>query len=268
MDLGLHGKVALVTGASRGIGLAVAKTLAEEGCSVGLVARESEDLRKAEADMAKSGTPALAIAGDVMVPSDVKLAVERVSRAFGPVEILINNAGGGPGFRVGFDEVKDEDWLAMFELNLLSTVRFTRAVLPGMLKMNRGSIVMVSTDAAAQPERYVPHYSVAKAGVLNLAKSLSRKYGSDGIRVNTVSPGMIRTTQLGHFLEQQAHEQGKTIDEVERALVQQSRPDITARRAGTPEEVAAVIAFLASPRASYVNGANIRVDSGEVLSIT
>lgn len=267
MDLEMRGSVALVTGASRGIGLAVARTLAAEGCAVGLVARGAEALQGVEEELKATGAVALALSADVTDRVSVDSAVERFSRELGRIEILVNNAGGSSGFGRQFDELSDEDWEEAFRLNLLSAVRVTRAVLPGMREAGQGSIVMVATDAAAQPGGFVPHYTTAKAGILNLARSLSRKYGPEGIRVNTVSPGMVRTTQLTAFLEQRAKSQGTTVEEAERALVRESRPDITAGRAGTPEEIAAVVAFLASPRASYVNGANWRVDSGEVLSI-
>ncbi len=360
MDLELRGRVALVTGASRGIGLAVARTLAAEGCVVGLVARGAKELHRVEEELRATGAVALAVSADVTDRAAVDSAVQRFSRELGQIEILVNNAGGSTAFGRQFDQLSDEDWEQAFRLNVLSAVWVTRAVLPGMREAGQGSIVMVATDAAAQPGGFVPHYTAAKAGILNLAKSLSRKYGPEGIRVNTVSPGMVRTTQLtafleqkaksqgttveeaertlvresrpditagrgsivmvatdaaaqpggfvphysaakagilnlarslsrkyGHegirvnvvspgmvrttqltaFLEQRAKSQGTTVEEAERSLVRESRPDITVGRAADPAEVATVIAFLVSPRASYVNGANWRVDSGEVLSI-
>ncbi len=268
MGLGLKGRVALVTGASRGIGLATARVLAAEGCRVGLIARGPEELGRVEAELASQGATVLALPADVTDPAAIQHAVERCSRELGPVEILVNNAGGSTGFGKNFDQIGDDDWARELELNLLSAARVTRAVLPGMRQARRGSIVMVVTDTAVQPMGFVPHYGAAKAGLLNLAKALSRTYGPEGIRVNSVSPGVVRTTQLTAFLEQRAKAQGTTVEEAERTLVRESRPEITSGRAGTPEEVAAVIAFLASPRASYVNGANWRVDSGEVLGIT
>ncbi len=268
MDLQLRNGVALVTGASRGIGLAVAQALAAEGCSVGLVARESEHLRAAEHELSAGGARVVAVGADLTDAAAIPPAVARVAELLGPIEILINNVGGGPGMGQKFDAARDEDWLRMWELNLLSAVRVTRAVLPDMQRLGRGSIVLVATDAAMQPGGFVPHYTAAKAGVLNLAKGLSRTYGPQGIRVNAVSPGMVRTDQLRGFLEQRAAAQGTTVEEAERALVHQSRPDITAGRAADPAEVAAVIVFLASPRAAYVDGANWRVDSGEVLAMS
>lgn len=268
MDLGLTGRVALVTGASRGIGLATARMLAAEGCRVGLVARGEEDLRRAEGELTTNGVTALAIAADVTDAAAVQRTIGRFTRELGPIEILVNNAGGSTGFGIGFDQLGDDEWYRGIQLNLLSAVGVTRAVLPGMRQLGRGSIVMISTDAAIQPQGVQPHYAAAKAALLSLAKSLSRTYGPEGIRVNTVSPGMVRTAQLTAFLEESAKAQGTTVDEAERTLVRTRRPDITAGRAGRPEEVAAVITFLVSPRASYVNGANWRVDSGEVLAIT
>lgn len=268
MDLELRGKVALVTGASRGIGFAVAKTLADEGCSVGMIARGEEDLHQAEQEIVVNRAMAMAIPADVTDPASMQEAIERISTALGPIEILINNAGGSTGFGKDFEQINDEDWLQALDLNLLSAVRITRAVIPGMVKLGHGSVVMVATDAAVQPDKFVPHYTASKAALLSLSKSLSRQYGPRGIRVNTVSPGMVETTQLHELLEKRASEHGRSVEEAGQNLVHESRPWITAGRPATPEEVASVIVFLVSPRASYVNGANYRVDSGEVLAIT
>jgi len=267
MDLNLQGRAALVTGASRGIGLATAKVLADEGCAVGLVARKSEELQQAEQDLITNGRTARAVAADLTDPAVIQRTVDEITHALGPIEILVNNVGGSTGFGVTFDKLSDEQWQHALELNLLSSVRITRAVLVNMQSLQRGSIVMVATDVATQPGGFVPHYAAAKAGIVNLAKSLSRTYGPEGIRVNTISPGMVRTSQLSKFLEEKAAKEGVTVEEAERTLVRNSRPEITLGRAADPLEIAVVIAFLASPRSSYVNGVNWHVDSGGVLAM-
>ena len=266
MDLQLVGSGALVTGASRGIGLAVAQTLAAEGCAVALAARDSEQLHAA-ADLEAAGHKALALPADLTDPGAAAAAVESAVHELGSLEVLVNNLGGSSGFGVGFEDLSDEKWQRALDLNLLSAVRVTRAALPHLLAGGGGSVVMIGTDAAAQPGGFVPHYTAAKAGLLNLGKSLSRTYGRQGVRVNTVSAGMVLTDKLAGFLQKRAREQGVSFEEAERTLVQETRPDIAAGRAARPEEVAAVVAFLVSPRASYVNGANWRVDSGDVLAM-
>ncbi|MDD5371333.1 MAG: SDR family oxidoreductase [Anaerolineaceae bacterium] len=268
MDLELKERVALVTGASRGIGLATAHRLAEEGCRLGLIARGTDDLHKAEHDLTLNcGATVMAVPADATNPEEIETAVDSITKQLGPIEILVNNVGGNVGFGGSFEDVHDDQWQEVLELNLFSVIRMTRAILPGMRRLGHGSIVMVATDAAVQPERFVPHYAAAKAAVLSLAKSLSRQYGPEGIRVNTVSPGMVLTSQLRSYLGKIASAQNISLDEAARTLVRETRPWITAGRPGNPEEIANVIAFLVSPRAAYVNGSNYRIDSGEVLSI-
>ncbi len=267
MDLELKDKTALVTGASRGIGLAVARRLAAEGCRVGLIARSSDDLRGAARELTSLGAEAVAVPADLMDPAAVRPAVERVTAALGTIEILVNNAGGSAQMGVTFEDLTDEDWQSAIELNLLSVVRVTRAVLPGMRELGRGSIVIVSTDAALQPEGFVPHYTAAKAALLNLSKGLSRQLGRIGIRVNAVSPGMTLATNLSNFLNQRAAEQGISLAEAGQKLVRETQLNIAAGRPAETSEIADAIAFLVSPRAAYINGINLRIDSGRTLSM-
>jgi 3-oxoacyl-[acyl-carrier protein] reductase len=267
MDLELNDRVALVTGASRGIGLAVARCLAAEGCKVGMIARSSDDLRGAAKELTGLGAQAVAVPADLMDAAAVKPAVERVTAALGPIEILVNNAGGSTRMGVTFEDLTDEDWQGALELNLLSVVRVTRAVLPGMRELGRGSIVIVSTDAAMQPEGFVPHYTAAKAALLNLSKGLSRQLGREGIRVNAVSPGMTLATSLNNFLKQRAAEQGMSVAEAGQKLVRETQLNISAGRPAETSEIADAVAFLVSPRAAYINGINQRIDSGRTLSM-
>jgi NAD(P)-dependent dehydrogenase (short-subunit alcohol dehydrogenase family) len=252
MDLGLTGKVALVTGASRGIGKAIALGLAAEGCRVGLVARTREAVESAAAEVAALGVEALPIVADVAVAADIERMIEAVAARWGRLDVLVNNVGGRRGG--AFLETTDADWLGAFELNVLSAIRASRAAVPHLRRQGGGAIVMVSSMFALAGWMNMAHYSAAKGAVLALAKSLARELGPDNIRVNAVGPGLIRTPMT------------------ERS--QAGNPQVFAERAaGTPlrrlttvEEVAATIAYLASPAASSLTGQCLSPSSGEVFT--
>lgn len=266
MDLGLEGKVALVTGASKGIGKAIAGALAAEGCQVVLCARGKEELEAAAEDIRATGGAAYAVAADMSDATEIKeLAEETVSR-FGTVDILVNNAGGveSPS---PFEELSDEDWLEALELNLLSAVRLTRAVLPQMRERGWGRIVNIASESGIQPDPFMPHYNASKAALINLTKSLSKAYAKDGILVNAVSPAAVRTPLIERMFEEMAEEKGVSKEEAEASFLRENRPHIVVGRPGEPEETAAVVVFLASEASSFVTGSDYRVDGGSVASI-
>lgn len=258
MDLGLKDKVAIVTGASRGIGKAVALELAREGCRVVLSARGEEDLRQAAGEVGEVGD-ALAVPADVTKPDEVeKLVGETVDR-YGRIDVLVNNAG-GIGRPASFEELSDEEWFEVLDLNLFSAVRLTRAVLPYMREQGWGRIINISSESGIQPDPFMPHYNASKAALINLTKSLSKAYGAEGILVNVVSPAFVMTPAVQGMLVDVAEKRGISGEEAEAAFLEENRPNIVVGRAGTSEETAAVVAFLASERASFVAGANYRVD--------
>jgi 3-oxoacyl-[acyl-carrier protein] reductase len=266
MELGLEGKVALVTGASKGIGKAIGAALAAEGCRVILSARGEEDLEAAVEEIRAAGGVAHAIAADMSDAEEIeKLAGETISRV-GTVDVLVNNAG-GIGSPSPFEELSDEDWLGALELNLLSAVRLIRAVLPRMREQGWGRIINVASESGIQPDPFMPHYNASKAALINLTKSLSKAYASEGVLVNVVSPATIRTPLVEGMFEDLAEERGISKEEAEAAFLQESRPNIVLGRVGEAEETAAVVAFLASEAASFVTGSNYRVDGGSVASI-
>ena len=244
MDLGLNGSVCLVTGSTGGIGSALAGLLRAEGAQVVTVGRSGGDV---QADLARAGEP--------------ERVVRETEEQFGRIDVLVNNVG--VAYQRSFEEVTDADWDALWELNVMSYVRTIRAVLPGMKARGGGVIVNVSSTAGKRPSASMPDYSVTKAAVLSLSRLIADVYAKDGIRCNAVTPGPTATEAWlgdGGLADQQAARSGKTRDEV-LAAVGSGRP---LGRLAEPEEIASVIAFLCSPRSSYVTGAAWSADGGTV----
>jgi NAD(P)-dependent dehydrogenase (short-subunit alcohol dehydrogenase family) len=266
MDLGLKEKIILVTGASRGIGKAIAAAFAAEGSSVILTARNQQDLDLAVQEIQMQGGHALAIAADVTNAGEVQRLVQQTIAHGGAIHVLVNNVGGADGF-APFEELPDEAWMNAFQRNVLSTVRLIRAVLPAMKQQHWGRIINISSEAGTQPDPFLPHYGAAKAAVTNVTKSVSRTYAGDGILANTVSPGWTWTPLVEQLFLAQARERGITLEEFQQAFLQESRPHLALRRACTPEEVASAVVFLASEAASFITGTNLRVDGGSITSI-
>jgi NAD(P)-dependent dehydrogenase (short-subunit alcohol dehydrogenase family) len=262
MDLELNGRTAVVTGASKGIGLAVARTLTEEGAHVVAVSRGGS----AELD----AMGAEHVSADLMDPAAPAAAIERAVDAFGGVDILVNNAGGPPPGtslpRFGFLELSDRDWLDMIEFNLLSAVRACRAAIPAMLERGGGAIVNVSSVHGVQPSAVNVDYGAAKAAMINLTKALSEEFGPQGIRVNGVCPGPVLTpwwTDEGGAADILAGHTGTDRDGVLSTLAPEMMR-LTTGRLADPREIAETVAFLASPHAASTTGTEVVVDSGMV----
>jgi 3-oxoacyl-[acyl-carrier protein] reductase len=262
VDLGLRGRVALVLAASKGLGRASAAALAAEGCDVAIGARGAAALEAtAAAIRASGGGRVLAIPVDVTDAAAACAFVEMALREFGRIDILVNNAG-GPPFG-SFDAFDDDAWRAAFELNLLSTVRLSRLVLPHLPHDGGGRIINV---VSLSVKTFLPGSvlsTAARLGVVGMTKLLADEVGPRGITVNSVAPGVIltdrvRTTRLDAMVAGGLSE--------EEALVQIGAT-IPLRRVGRPEEFGAVVAFLASARASYITGATIPVDGGAIRAI-
>lgn len=258
MDLGLKGKAALVTAASKGMGKACALGLAAEGARVAMCARTERELRAAAEEVrGKTGAAVLAVPADVTRAADVKALVTRVGEAFGGVDVLVANAGGPP--RGNFDELTDDQWQGAFELSLLSTVRLIREVLPSMRQRKWGRIVTIQSSSVKQPIPGLLLSNAVRPGVAGLVKTLASELGKDNILINTVCPGRIMTDRfLGG-----AAQAGLSVEQF---LARQSA-EIPLGRIGTPEEFAHVVVFLASERASYVTGATLQVDGGLVRGL-
>jgi len=263
MDFNLKGKVVLITGASKGIGKAAAQAFVNEGARVAINARGADELRAAAAEI---GGDTLAVSADVTHPPDVERMVAEVTQRFGTIHVLVNNAGGALK-TAPFDQLSDEDWLRVVDLNLLSAVRVSRAVLPYMQRQKWGRIINVSTAGAEQPDGEMAAYNAAKAALNNLTKTLSKAYARDGILVNTISPAMTKSPRLEQRLNQVAKERGISIPEAEEYLLALRRSHNVLRRAARTEEVASAIVFLAGDGATFITGANLRVDAGSVAAM-
>jgi len=250
VQLELENQVAVVTGSTGGIGAEAARLLAVEGARVvtsgrGAAPNVGEELH-VRADLARAGEPE-------------RLLAE--ASALGPVDVLVNNVG--DAYQADFLEVTDEQWDAMWQLNVMSYLRAMRAVLPAMRERGRGAIVNVSSTSGKRPSTAMPNYSVTKAAVLSLSRLVADLYARDGIRCNAVTPGPTSTQAWlgdGGLADQQAERSGKSRDEV-LAAVGAGRP---LGRLAQPEEIAAVIVFLCSERASFVTGAAWSADGGTV----
>ena len=252
MDLGLSGSVCLVTGSTSGIGLESARLLAAEGATVVTSGRR---------DAPPGAGETLHVAADLGRAGEPERLVREVEAQFGRVDCLVNNVG--LAVQRSFEEVTDEHWDELWQLNVMSYVRTIRAVLPGMKERQAGVIVNVSSTAGKRPSASMPDYSVTKAAVLSLSRLIADVYAKDGIRCNAVAPGPTATEAWlgkGGLADQQAERTGKTRDEV-LAAVGGGRP---LGRLAEPGEIAAVIAFLCSGRAGYVTGAAWSADGGTV----
>jgi NAD(P)-dependent dehydrogenase (short-subunit alcohol dehydrogenase family) len=268
VELNLTDKVAVVTGGSKGIGLATVRTLRAEGARVVAASRKSNP----ELD-ALVGPGLLHVPADLTDPDAPAAVVERAIDVFGGLDVLVNNAGGPPPGvalpRFSFLPLSDADWRAMFEFNLFSAVRAARAAIPAMLERGGGSIVTVSSTTARQPGAMNADYAAAKAALSTLTKSLSEEFAAQGVRVNTVSPGPVRTpwwTDEGGAADILAAALGSDRD----AVLERGAPEAMGLHTGRlldPQEVADVIALLASPRSASTTGADFVVDGGFLKAV-
>lgn len=258
MDLGLHGRVAIVCASSQGLGKAAAAGFAREGAHVVMCSRDTRKLGGAAQEIAAAaaGVQVVPVTADVTKASHIKRLVGIAARRFGRIDILVTNAGGPPV--ATFADLDDKAWVKGFELNLLSTIRCIRAVLPYMEKQKWGRIINITSIAAKQPVEDLVISSTVRPGILGLSKVLANQFGKDGICVNSVAPGFILTGRQRDIGEARADRLGVTPEK----YLEDLGRGIPAGRLGAPDELADVIVFLGSARASYINGATISVDGG------
>ncbi len=257
MNLELDGKVAIVTGASMGMGEAVSERLAGENVRLCMVARNAEDLDATAKRLAAGRDDVvLSIAGDVRDAGLAARVVDEVTKRWGQIDILINNAGGPP--MGSFLDHDDEAWQDAIDLNLMSVIRFCRAVVPGMQAQKWGRIVNITSTLGKEPSAPMVLSATARAGVSAFSKSIAAELAADNITINTILPGGVRTGRLESLMRQRAEADGLPFDE----MFEQRQSALPMRRFAEPEEIADVITFLASARGSYVTGTSLAVDGG------
>ena len=260
MELGLEDKVALVTGAWRGTGRGIATVLAEEGARVWLHGFDAALAEREAAALRAEGCDVRAVAGDITGDAGAAQVCEEVLRG-GQIDVLVNNYGvaEGPGWLDG----TTGDWIESYQRNVLAGVRLVRGLVPGMRERGFGRVIFVGTVGSLRPGSRTPHYYAAKAALPNLTVGLAKELAGTGITVNTVSPGIITTDEVRERFRRTAAKRGWSGDDVEleQRTVAEFMPNPSAR-AGRVEEVGALVAFLASRHAGYINGANLRIDGG------
>ena len=263
MNLSLQGKLAVVTGSTAGIGFAIAGALASEGVRVVINGRTQArvDAALGKLRLKNRGAEFSGVAADLGTASGVDTLLKKAPDA----DILVNNLG---IFEVkAFLEIPDADWRRFFEVNVLSGVRLSRHYLPAMLKKNWGRIIFISSESAQQIPVEMIHYGMTKTAQVSIANGIARSVAGTGVTVNSVLAGPTASEGAGNFVQEMARQQGVSAAEIERQFFSSARPTSLLKRFETPEEVAAVVAFVASAPAGVMNGAAVRAEGGVVQSI-
>jgi len=262
MELGLKGRVAIVTGSSRGIGKAIAHGLAKEDAKVVICARNEDELKETAEELKSSNeNEVLSVRVDLRNKEDIKTLVKKTVKKFGGVDILVNNTGGPPLSL--FTETSEEDWRDAADLLLMSVVTACKEVIPHMKARKWGRIINMTSFAAKQPAERLVLSNAVRAGVLGLTKTLSNELAEYGILVNAVCPGWTLTRRVEDLASSTAAKTGKTYE----AVIGEWAGNIPLKRLAQPEEIANLVVFLASEQASYITGAVIQVDGGFIKSL-
>jgi NAD(P)-dependent dehydrogenase (short-subunit alcohol dehydrogenase family) len=261
LDLELDGKLALVSGSTAGIGLAIATTLAREGARVIINGRHQSSVDAAVAALRSTiSAQVQGFAGDLSVAA----CAEQLARDHPGVQILVNNLGifePKP-----FEDIADADWLRLFEVNVLSGVRLSRLFLPAMRRANWGRIIFISSESGVQIPPEMIHYGVTKTAQLAVSRGLAEAVAGTGITVNSILPGPTKSRGVDDFIDTMAKTSGKSYQELEQEFFQKVRPTSLIKRFATTQEVASLVAYIASPLSSATTGAALRVDGGVVKS--
>ncbi|MFW9865051.1 MAG: SDR family oxidoreductase [Candidatus Thorarchaeota archaeon] len=265
MDLGLRDKVALVLASSKGLGLACAKGFYEEGANVVICSRSIENLKKAKGEIESLGSQntiakVFPVVADLMNGDQIKNLIQKTLEEFGKIDILIHNAGGPPSGSI--DKIISKDWSNTIDLNLLSFIKITNLIVPIMIKQKHGKIIAITSVSVKQPLDNLVLSNTIRLGVVGFAKTLANVYAKENILVNVVCPGPTLTDRMKELIKDQMIQAGKSEEEITKMWID----EIPLGRLGKPEELANLVIFLASERASYITGTTIQVDGGFVRS--
>jgi 3-oxoacyl-[acyl-carrier protein] reductase len=270
MDLDLQDRVAVITGSSDGIGRAIAADLAREGAVVVLNGRDPGRLEEARTALAPLGSRFEVVPADVTSAGGAETLIETAAERLGRIDILVNNVGGGGG-PAGFLALEDADWQRTFEHTLMSAVWCSRAAIPHMQRQRSGAIVNIASTSGREPDVVVPHYNAAKAGLINLSKTLANSFAGDGIRVNCVCPGLTHTAAVERAALARLAEAGESTRELDPAEAVAAyfgpRRPLPLGRVGQPADISALVVLLCSDRSSWTTGACISIDGGWSKSI-
>jgi len=262
----LNGRVALVSGGSKGIGRAIVQALLQDGARVVLTARGKDGLARTAAALTPYGPNVLAISADATRQEDIDRVVRQVIETFGRLDILVNNVGGAGKF-AGFGELSDDDWRQAYDLNVLSLVHFVRAAEPYLRKSNCGRIINISSIAGIQPGSFNPHYTVCKAATINLSKYLAGYFVNDKVLVNVVCPGPVHSESWQENVTRLAGVRGISAEAAWQQIEAEESAKIPLGRIGEGEDVAGLVSFLASDRASWITGSSFHVNGGKLQAI-
>jgi 3-oxoacyl-[acyl-carrier protein] reductase len=265
MDLQLTGRTALITGSSKGIGEAIARTMARENAVVVVHGRDGAQTERVASDIVAKGGRAHAVVGDLTEDDAVERLVREAEKRAGPIDILVNNAGGSGGAREDWKNAQPASWASAFDRNVLAALRVTTRLLPRMRAAKWGRVINISSLAATMPPSSAPDYSASKAAMNAMTSSMAKAVAADGVTVNAVSPGTIHSATLDARFREVAAGQGVSEnaawEDVERAVLPLVA-QVPVGRVGRLDEIADVVTFLASPLAAYITGSNLRVDGG------
>lgn len=264
MKQALSGRVALVTGGSKGIGRAIVQALAEDGARVAATARGAEALQAMKQEL--PDLKILTVAADATDQEAVNSVVTRVIETYGRLDILVNNVGGAGKFG-GFPDLADADWRSAFDLNVLSVVHFVRAAEPYLRKSAHGRIINISSIAGVQPGAFNPHYTVTKAATINLGKYLANYFVKAGVLVNVVCPGPVHSDSWDDNVRRVARERGIPMEDARQQVEREESAKIPLGRVGEGGDVAGLVAFLASDKASWITGSCFHVNGGKLSTI-
>ncbi|CAN5183254.1 SDR family NAD(P)-dependent oxidoreductase [soil metagenome] len=264
MDLQLAGKRALVTGSTSGIGVGIARALAAEGAAVVIHGRDAGRAEQVAGELRNSGARVAIAMGDLTSDEGAAAVAAAATEALGGIDILVNNAGGQTtSGATGFDNKTPDDWLSTYNNNAVASLRLIHLLSPAMKARGWGRLIQIASASGTTPSETVPHYAASKAAIINMTISLSRALKMTGVTANTVSPGMIATPALDGWLDGIAEEQGFGDDRQRaEAYVAENVVQQTVGRIGQPGDIGAIVAYLASPIADFINGANFRIDGG------